>query len=177
MEMDTDSAYMALSAPLEDIIIPSQREEFYRDWGNWFPKPYCHEHESDFVSAKLRGEEWIESACCTRQRKYDRRTPGLFKVEFEGEGMVALNSKTYCCWDNSTTKVSSKGLSKKLNKFTADTYKKVLFEQTTISGTNKGFVIKENNVYTYHQLRSGLSPFYCKRMVLEDGVNTSPLSI
>jgi hypothetical protein len=98
-------------------------------------------------------------------------------VEFEGDGMVALNSKTYCCWGEKESKVSSKGVSKKLNNFDANVYKKVLFEQTSVSGENRGFVIKQHEVYTYHQLRTGLSAFYCKRKVLEDGVTTVPLDI
>ncbi len=39
---------------------------------------------------------------------------GLFKVEFQGDGMVCLSSKTYCCEDKEEEKCkfSSKGLSK-----------------------------------------------------------------
>jgi hypothetical protein len=169
MEMDTDSAYMALSAPLEKIIIPSKREEFYRDWKNWFPRHFCSLHEEDFIRVKTNGGEWVMRECCVQQKKFDRRTPGLFKVEFEGEGMVALNSKTYCCWGNEEQKLSSKGLSKQLNNFNSSVYKTVLFEQTKMSGTNKGFIIKDHNVYTYHQLRNELIYFYCKRKVLDDG--------
>ena len=29
---------------------------------------------------------------------YDKRTPGLFKVEWEGLGIVSLCSKTYYCF-------------------------------------------------------------------------------
>ena len=38
--------------------------------------------------------------CCLKVYQYDSRTPGLFKEEFRGDGIVALNSKTYFCWQN-----------------------------------------------------------------------------
>jgi hypothetical protein len=39
---------------------------------NWFPRDDTPEHAA-----------------------YDKRTPGLFKTEFTGDGMIALCSKTY----------------------------------------------------------------------------------
>ena len=93
--MDTDSAYMALSGPLEDIIKPDLREEFFTSYGLWFPKPYCSDHKDLFVITKTKFGSWEPFECCKKQLLHDKRTPGLFKTEFSGDGMVALNSKTY----------------------------------------------------------------------------------
>ena len=41
VEMDTDRAYMALSGPLETLAMEGRRKEFFRHYGEWFPKPYC----------------------------------------------------------------------------------------------------------------------------------------
>lgn len=78
----TDSAYMALSAPLENIIKPDLRPQFYREYGNWFPRPYCHDHHEQFIQTKLAGEIWSGGDCCVKQKQYDKRTPGLFKGDY-----------------------------------------------------------------------------------------------
>ena len=176
VEMDTDSAYMALSGFLHDVIRPELRRIFYETYGEWFPRPYCDLHRSDFIEVKLAeydgGPPWMSDACCLAVLRHDTRTPGLFKNEFEGDGIVALNSKTYICWGDGGDKYSSKGLSKTNNTFTRDCFKRVLFETVAKSGTNKGFVVKDNKMYTYSEIRSGLTYFYAKRKVLEDGVST-----
>jgi hypothetical protein len=69
--MDTDSAYMALSATsLEEVIKPDMQQQ-----KNWFQRTDTPEHAT-----------------------YDKRTPGLFKTEFNGDGMITLCSKTYFCF-------------------------------------------------------------------------------
>ena len=104
--------------------------------------------------------------------KHDTHTPGLFKVEFEGTGVVALNSKTYHCWGYAVEKTSIKGLSKRTNKFTKEIYKFVLEDQLSVEGTNRGFVLKNNTIFTYSQLRTRLTFLYAKKQALADGVST-----
>ena len=181
MEMDTDSAYMALSAPLHLVVRPDMRRSFYENYGDWFPRPYCERHREDFVRTQMAvyegGDAWVPGECCANQRKHDTRTPGLFKVEFEGTGMVALNSKTYHCWGSAVEKTSSKGLSKRTNTFTKEVYKSVLKDQLSVEGTNRGFVLKDNTMFTYSQLRTGLTFLYAKRRVLADGVSTECIDV
>lgn len=183
IEMDTDSAYMALSAPLESLVRPHLRQEFWEQYGNWFPRPYCDQHKTDFINTKTNesgdsGNVWRPEECCIATQRYDARTPGLFKAEFVGTGAVALNSKTYYCWDaDKSYKYSSKGVSKKTTRFLKEDYLRVLRESISLSGTNKGFVVKDNNMYTYTQQRTGLTSLYAKRKVLPDGVNTVNLQI
>ena len=182
--MDTDSAYMALSGPLESIIKPELRVSFFEEYGEWFPKPFCSNHKEDFIRCKTQeahgGPAWTPPTCCSRVEKFDRRTPGLFKVEFQGDGMIALNSKTYFCWSHDSDdhfKCSCKGLSKSTNSLRVDQYKRVLFESVTESGINKTFTLRDNKMYTCHTLRAGLTPAYVKRVVGDDWVSTSNLNI
>jgi hypothetical protein len=185
MEMDTDSAYMALSAPLHLIIRPHLRREYYETFGEWFPRPYCPTHRDAFVRTKLAeyegGASWSPGVCCQDVLRHDTRTPGLFKMEYEGTGMVALNSKTYCCWndndDENTVKYSSKGLSKRTNNFGKQTFLDVIRQGQSVSGVNKGFVLKDNVMCTYSQVRTGLTYMYAKRRVLPDGVSTENIDI
>ena len=43
--------------------------------------------------------------------------------------------------------------------------------------TNIGFRKKENHIVTYEQTKLGLSAYYDKRVVHEDGIHTSCLSL
>ena len=93
VEMDTDSAYIALAGEsLEDLIKPNLRESFCQEKTQWFPRYDTAEH-----------------------KRYDKRTPGLFKVEWEGDGIIALCSTTYFCF-GSKEKFSCKGVIKRSNK-------------------------------------------------------------
>ena len=69
-EMVTDSAYMAISGDnFEQLIKPELCEEFEKDKHNWFVTPLAPQ---------------------------GYRTPGLFKVEFKGDKIISLCSKSYC---------------------------------------------------------------------------------
>ena len=89
-EMDTNSAYIAISGEcLEDLVKPEMIHEFENDKCNWFPRTDTVEHA-----------------------KYDKRTPGLFKVEWEENGIISLCSKTYYCFGDRKDKFSCKGVNK-----------------------------------------------------------------
>ena len=183
-EMDTDSLYFALSTnDLDSAVKPEKRYEFYNNYHHWFPSPACDEHREQFVQAKCDREEWASQECCIRRLKDDKFTPGLFKVEWCGDGMVSLCSKTYICFGgnpdvtNKENKVCSKGLNKKLNQFTRDTFLDVLKQKKAGGGINRGFRASGNHIVSYEQERSALSYLYIKRKVLDDGVSTEPLDI
>ena len=116
-----------------------------------------------------------DRTCCRHHQTFDKRTPGLFKVEFQGEGIVALCSKTYFCFGKQGQKSSSKGLSKTTNKLTKDSYLQVLKTGTSGSGVNRGFRPVDGVMYTYKQTKNALSYFYIKRQVQADGISTQPL--
>ena len=87
---------------------------------------------------------------------------------------MALNSKTYFCWRNDGgVKLSSKGLSKSTNQLTEEHYLTVLRSGEQATGVNRGFVRKDNRTYTYEQVKTGLTYFYAKRKVEDDGVSTT----
>jgi hypothetical protein len=152
--MDTDSAYMALTNKFENLIKPELQKEFESDRNDWFPRTDTPDHKA-----------------------YDKRKPGLFKEEYNGDGMVALCSKTYYCWGDKD-KVSSKGTQARnteiLNKAT---YKRCLDNSSSINSQNSGFRYIDKSMKTYTQDKIGLSPIYVKGVVMEDGIHVHPLNI
>ena len=153
-EIDTDSMYIAISWDTVDSLVkPELREEFEQDKCNWFPRTDTREHKA-----------------------YDKRTPGLFKVEWEGQGIVGLCSKTYYCF-GAKDKFSCKGLNKKCNKINKANYLQVLLTKQNSSGVNRGFRVVNNTMYTYDQVRDAFSYFYPKQKVWADGVSTTSLDI
>ena len=177
-EMDTDSLYLVISAPsLDHVIREDCRKLFYQTYHNWFPSPACEIHRLAFVETKCAGETWTPQVpCCTQQLDHDKREPGLFKVEYEGDGIVALTSKTYFCFGD-YNKSAAKGLSKHLNSLSKEQFLHVLHTKSNGGGINRGFRIVGNSVLTYEQYRSSLSYLYIKRKVSADGRTTSPLDI
>lgn len=119
------------------------------------------------------------------QAKYDMRTPGLFKVEWQGDKMICLCSKTYVAVNNEKedgdkdkTKISCKGLSKKTNQLLYEHYAEVLRTGVSYTGTNIGFrPLPMGQLNKYVQKRDGLTNFYCKRRVLADGITTEALDL
>ena len=178
LEMDTDSAYIAIADKnIERLVKPHLKEQFYEEWNQWLPAEACLAHHQDYVRTKLEDKEWQPHSCCVQKKKFDKRTPGLFKIEWEGTGMVGLCSKTYYGWGDKTNKCSTKGISKKHNQLDKKQFLKVLMTKQSAGGINVGFQVKNNTVYTYRQERNALSYLYPKRRVMEDGITTAPLSI
>ena len=92
--------------------------------------------------------------------------------------MIALCSKTYILKTHEdAVKFSSKGLNKTSLTDPFDAFNKVLQTRQPHSASNQGFRTRDNTIYTYQQTKTGLSYFYCKRQVLNDGVHTKPLDI
>ena len=81
----------------------------------------------------------------------DKRTPGLVKVESEGQSMFALCSKTYVLKNDVGFKLSCKGVNKRLVVRPIGIMQTVLQTQQPHQGVIKGFRLKENNVFTYSQ--------------------------
>jgi len=98
----------------------------------------------------------------------------LFKQEWTGFAIVALSSKTYFGLGEKNKRVS-KGISIKQNQFTHQQYLDVLKTQKRRSGTNTTFRSTDNEIRTLAQQRCGLTYFYPKHIVLNDGVSTAPL--
>ena len=156
IQMDTDSFYMALSAnDFDDIIKPEMKELYKEEKKNWLVTD-----------------------------EYSKRVPGLFKPEFRGKRMIALTSKCYYAdsgagashnGDSGTkVKFSCKGVSRRQNEMNWERYRKALFGSLD-KARNIGFRKRDNHIVTYEQSKLGLSAYYDKRIVHEDGIHTSCL--
>ena len=150
--MDTDSAYLAISGDsLDDIVKPELKEAFQQNKHLWLGKDDTPENEL-----------------------YDKRTPGLFKLEYEGDGIIALASKMYYCFGD-TDKFSSKGIKKKQNEITKQKYLDALKGNSSQEFINKGFRVRNNEMNTYTLTKNGLKLFNDKR--LRVGFKTLPPKI
>jgi hypothetical protein len=134
----------------DELVRPELKEEFEKDKNNWFPRTDTKEN-----------------------RAFDKRKPGLFKVEFEGDGIIALCSKSYFCWSDKKSKFSSKGVNKRTNNITKKQYLDCLVTGESSMVTNKGFRMKDGHMFSYTQKKKGFSSFYAKRKVLADGRTTT----
>ena len=177
-EMDTDSAYIALAGDtIDDLVAPEHREHYFRHRSEWLPAECCDNHKDDYVQTRIAGRSWTATeSCCLTCKAFDKRTPGLFKVEWRGDGFIGLCSKTYYCF-GATDKYSTKGLSKRHNDIDKDKFIAVLTNRRSGSGVNRGFRVHDSSVMTYIQERAALTYFYPKRKVLEDGLSTAPLDL
>jgi hypothetical protein len=155
-ETDTDSAYIAFSNDnVDSLIRPELLAEYKNDIVNWFPRTDTEEHKA-----------------------FDKRTPGLFKIEIKCDGIISLCSKMYICWSNDgKTKCSAKGIQKHNNELTKQLFFDVLFHDKKHTVTNTGFRARDNTMFSYTQPKKGLSYQYSKRLILADGVSTIPLKI
>ncbi|EGF76384.1 hypothetical protein BATDEDRAFT_28599 [Batrachochytrium dendrobatidis JAM81] len=118
--MDTDSAYIAISDESLEVIKPSLKDEF-----------------------KKNRHLWLERDDTIENKVYDSRTPGLFKLEYEGNCIISLVSKMYYCDEN---KFSSKGINKKQNEITKQKYVDALKVTDYIYTTNP----KLTKIWQYH---------------------------
>ena len=85
---------MALSGPtLASVVKPGMK--------------YCYQRA---LTGRCRDDvdpQWLPRTCCTKHAKYDKTTPGLFKVEYEGDVMNGLCSKTYIVQKTKTVPTSN----------------------------------------------------------------------
>ena len=57
IEMDTDSAYIALAGQnLEDLVKP-ELKKFFEEWNKWLPAEACATHQKEFMDTKVAGNE------------------------------------------------------------------------------------------------------------------------
>ena len=163
MYMDTDSEYVAFaSLEIDQLVKLSLKMEYFNEKPKWLAVD-----------------------------KFSERTPGIFKAEFVGTRMVALTAKCYlaqnteklvkCCEASDKpekcicTKFSCKGVSKKTNEMSFKRYKDCLNHVGIDKACNTGFRVHDYGMVTYEQTKLGLSAYYDKRYVLEDGIHTQPL--
>ena len=163
METDTDSLYIAIArSTIDECVLPSRLSSWKRQKNNYF-------------ASESKDKMWFEDREITVEQ-YEKRLPGKYKLEFEGDGMICLNSKVYHVWGEKGHKTSSKGMQARNNLLKED-FLKVLQEKCEHRVTNTGIIDDGTRKLTYTQTKKGLNYFYCKRKVLEDGITTIPLDI
>lgn len=70
-EMDTDSNYLCISGEnMSDVVKPEMLQKY-----DHFLNGYCRENACAV---------FLLRDCCDMHKKYDRRVPGLFKIDYEG---------------------------------------------------------------------------------------------
>ena len=148
IQMDTDSNYMGISAEkLEDIVKPELQTEF-----------------------EAKKQKWLA------WDKWGSRTPGLFKLECEGSRMTALCSKCYFVDEPEGEKntFSTEGMLKKQNEIKWQRFRSALDGNKDMA-TNIGFRMNNGRIVTYELQKLGLSAYYDKRWVLDNGIHTEPI--
>ena len=103
--------------------------------------------------------------------------PEIYKLEFSSNSMALLVPKSYVCSGPQGDKLACKGVNTKQNRLTFDDYFRVLTSDEPLAITNRGFRIKGHRIYSCKQNNRGLSSFYCKRRVLDCGIDTEPLHL
>ena len=101
----------------------------------------------------------------------------MLQVEKRAKALCALASKTYICIGlDDTVKISSKGLNKAALMAKDNPYQlftSVLDTGISQGGTNVGFRVLKDKIYTYNCFRNALPYFYIKRKcITEDGIHT-----
>jgi hypothetical protein len=140
-EMDTDSAYISFSGDFEDVIKPELKQHYNENKHKWLGRDDTGEH-----------------------KLFDKRTPGLFKVEYEGDGIIALASKMYYCFSDKKDKFSSKGINQKQNEVTKQRYLQAINGNESQLFINRGFRARHNQMMTYTLQKTGMKLFNDKRL-------------
>ena len=162
--IDTDSFYFSFAREtIDECVKKTKLEQWKIEKTNWF----VTEDQTliDFDDTKIT------------KAQYQKREPGLFKLEFKGLGLLALNSKVYHVYSDTCDKSCCKGVQQKRNTIGRSHFLKVLQTQQPIMFENAGFLMDGTNIRTYTQIKNGLTYCYFKRKVLSDGVRTTHLDI
>ena len=153
--MDTDSFYLAISGDsLDDIIKPEMKQEYEADKKIGLQQTNVAREHSAYLS-HTRGV-WLTAKCYLVQNE--------------------TGQNNYSC----------KGVSKKHNdlhfqrcKDALDVFLKTrrdseLEDEDIDKAKNVGFRVYDQDIITYEQNKLGLSAYYDKRYVLDDGINAKP---
>ena len=89
VDVDTDSSYTALAGESIEALVNTQHA--------WETQEQRNARVGEFDGVKA---SWLGRTDSPANKKYDKRTPGLFKEEWSGGGFVDLCAKTYTCFQN-----------------------------------------------------------------------------
>jgi hypothetical protein len=128
IHMDTDSIYLALTGPNMDSVVKKNKKKEYNKimYGNCTDIVY----EAD-------NEHYTPRNCCDKHKAHDSLILGLFKKEWEGQELVALNSKMYV----GATPIY-------VNEFPVKTYKHMVYKKLVLKACQH----KSRSIVTQRQL-------------------------
>ena len=135
------------------LIKPELKEEFSKEYGQWFAKDYCDEHSLAFFAMQFAGLGWYVDDCdsCKQMQVYDLRQVGKFHLECKAGGFVGLAPKSYYCKGVDGDRFSAKGVNKSVNNISFEDFKEVLTSLYPKMVTNRGFKTSNGKMYTYPQ--------------------------
>ena len=103
---------------------------------------------AEYVTTKVVKQPWLLKPCCAERLKFDKRMPCLFMLEFQGDKILSLCSKSYICVSAKERKLAHKGVNAKLNNLHFIHYENVLTGSTQIMTTNKGIRVWGETIIT-----------------------------
>ena len=71
--------------------------------------------------------DWFPNETTKKLKTHNKRTPGLFKVEFQGNSIYALCSKLYFVEGENKNKCSCKGIQKNQNETNKERFHNLSF--------------------------------------------------
>ena len=139
-QMDTNSLYFIISGESpEAILLPGlwffDVPHILRNL--WLPSEDYSNCKAPYVAAKVDNKPWLLKHSCGKQR-FDKHTAVLFKLEFHGDGILSLCSKSYICVSLSGNRLPHKDVSAAQYLLCLENNKKVLKETTQMANMNKG---------------------------------------
>ena len=171
--LDTDGLYCSFSESSMDKIVKPQLQDSYNKelYGRCGEAPYKDIYK--FLLPRL---------CCHKCETWDNFTPGLVKIEFSAQLIVAICSKTYYLesFDTHVRKLGTKGLQKKQlvnNPNIREAFINTIIHKKPFYSTNKGFRFSSGFVYSYVQSKLGWQYLYFKRHLCNQGIYTTGLPI
>ena len=181
---DTDSFCLSISFPsLDEAIDPLKRENYFTNVRHhWFPQEWCKNHFQAYLNCKIAGRAWDYESCKDCKDKFQKEfyTPGIFKVEQNGDRAIFLSPKLYVLEDTKTgaVKSGSKGISQRCNKLTFDMLDEQLTKSSPEPTPTMNYQFTRNKcggVGTSKLKKFSISKIYTKRRTMVDNVNTLPL--
>ena len=184
---DTDSMYLAWAKTptgnFEDLVKPDLRRDYFENKGRFLQSEVCQQAScrQQYVNARTNKLPWVQPECCAKVELFDKRTPGLFKTEFQGSEVCFLNPKTYCITGDDEDKIACKGVIKRLNPLKMAHFKRVLFDVGDRGNThftkNASFRMVDGKMRTAVVYKNGFTGQFIKRKVLSDRIHTEPLDL
>ncbi len=186
METDTDSIYIALEKEkFEDNIAEDKKELFERLKHDYFITDQCHYGKRQPNRYKVECEgHFMISLCSKSYCVYNKQTK---EVKFSSKGVQKSN---FFNFDTKSENTNNSHDNNNSNNKDNETIGENIFNrfQNALStsrndiakcgsAVNRGIKRQAQDMIVYEQRKNLFNSFYCKRLVLEDGIHTISLNL